>query len=37
MGVFGEVSKWSPYDITLSISLMGRRFEEVYKNLWKDG
>jgi hypothetical protein len=31
MVVFGEVSKVVPYGIALSMSLMGRHFEEVYK------
>jgi hypothetical protein len=31
MGVFGEVSKVVPYGVALSIALMGRNFEEVYK------
>jgi hypothetical protein len=31
MVVLGEVSKVVPYGIALSMSLMGRHFEEVYK------
>jgi hypothetical protein len=29
--------KWSLYGIALSMSLMGRHFEEVYKKPWKYG
>jgi len=29
--------KWSPYGIDLSMALMGRHFEEVYKRPWKYG
>jgi hypothetical protein len=28
--------KWFPYGIDLSMALMGRCFEEVYKKPWKD-
>jgi hypothetical protein len=31
MGGFEEVSKWSLYGVALSMALMGRNFEEVYK------
>jgi hypothetical protein len=31
MGVFEKSPKWSPYGVSLSMALIGRHFEEVYK------